>query len=143
MPNLFIVILLLLVALIVWSSRNGVPLPKPFRARSCQGVDWRRLFPGASKEDIRVFLSLFTQAFSYHARHRLKFNPKDNILDIYRAQYPHPWQPDGLELEMFGASIEKTYGVRLAEVWNEGLTLGELFAHTRSDSRSTVAKQNT
>ena len=37
-------------------------------------------------------------------------------------------QPDGLEFEELAISIEKVYRVKLIEVWQESLTLGELFA---------------
>ena len=79
---------------------------------------------------------MFSAAFAFHERHRLKFSPGDNILGIYRAMYPHGWQPDGLELETLGASIEKKYGVKLSELWSENLTLGELFARVHGVSRS-------
>jgi propanediol dehydratase small subunit len=131
-----IVITIALVAAALWFGRNGVPLPKPFGVRSCQGSGWRRAFPSTSKEDIRLFLSLFSAAFAFHERHRLRFSPGDNILGIYRATYPHGWQPDGLELETLGASIEKKYGVKLSELWSENLTLGELFARVHGVSRS-------
>ena len=123
------------VAAAIWFGRNGVPLPKQLRSRSCQGASWRRAFPGNSKQDIRSFLSVFVTACAFHEGHRLKFNPDDSILGIYRAMYPHKWQPDGLELETLEVSIEKKYGVRLAEVWSERLTLGELFARAHRISR--------
>jgi hypothetical protein len=129
-----IVITLVFIAAAVWFGRNGVPLPEQLRSRSCQGAGWRRTFPSSSNQDIRSFLSVFVTAFGFHERHRLKFNPGDSILGIYRAMYPHKWQPDGLELETLEASIDKKYGVRLSEVWNEGLTLGELFGRTHGVS---------
>jgi len=129
-----IVITLVFVAAVFWFGLNGVPLPKPFRSRSCQGAGWRRAFLSTSKEDIRSFLSVFVAAFAFHEKQRLKFNPSDTILGIYRAMYPHKWQPDGLELEALEASIEKNYGVRLSEEWSESLTLGELFARVHGVS---------
>ena len=135
MGALAIVFTFMFVAGAFWFGRNGVPLPKPLGSRSCQGAGWRSAFPSTSKEEIRSFLSVFIEAFLFHERHRLKFNTGDSIFGIYRAMYPHKWQPDGLELETLAASIEKKYGVRLAEVWSESLTLGELFARIHGGSR--------
>lgn len=136
MSTATIVITLLLLAACVWFVRNGAPLPGQLIARSCQGVGWRRAFPSASKEDIRSFLSVFVEAFAFHVSQRLKFNPNDRILAIYRALYPHKWQPDALELETLAKSVERIYGVRLAEVWNENITLGEFFAKVQGAERS-------
>jgi propanediol dehydratase small subunit len=131
-------ITLLAIAAAIWFARNGAPLPGPFKARTCQGSGWRRAFPKAPKDDIRAFLSLFVEAFAFHASHRLKFNPKDTILSVYRALYPHKWLPDALEVETLAASVEKLYGVKLGEVWSETLTLGELFeiSQRASEGRS-------
>ncbi|HEX5392188.1 MAG TPA: hypothetical protein VFW68_02850 [Rhodocyclaceae bacterium] len=123
-----IVITLFLVAAVIWKARNGAPLPKQFKDRVCQGVGWRRAFPTASKEDIRSFLSVFVEAFVFSGKQRLKFNPNDEILSIYRALYPHRWQPDALEFETLAKLVEKNYRVNFSEAWKDGLTLGELFA---------------
>jgi len=131
-----IVITLILAASAFWFARNGAPLPKPFKARSCQGAGWRRAFPAASKQDIRSFLSVFVEAFAFHGSQRLKFNPNDSILSVYRALYRHKWLPDALELETLAMSVEKKYGVRFAEVWKESLTLGELFAAVQGNEHS-------
>jgi propanediol dehydratase small subunit len=136
MVTLAIVITLFLIAAIYWFARNGVSLPKLFRSRSCQGAGWRHAFPNTSKEDIRLFLSVFVEAFSFHERQRLKFSPSDNIFGIYRARNPYEWQSDGCELETLEASIEKKYGIRLREIWSESLTLGELFARAHGLSHN-------
>ena len=135
MSNAAIIVTLVLVASAFWFARNGAPLPGPFKARSCQGAGWRRAFPKATKQDIRAFLSVFVEAFAFHDQHRLKFNPSDRILDVYRALYPHKWLADALELETLAASVEKTYGIRFAQVWHESLTLGELFSRVQSTRR--------
>ncbi len=127
-----IVFTLVVVASLLWFARNGVRLPLPFRTRSCQGTGWRRAFPNAPKDDIRSFLSVFVEAFAFHARERLKFNPNDNILAIYRARYPHKWLPDALELETLAMAVERKYRVSFTEVWSEHLSLGELFAHVHN-----------
>lgn len=131
MSTTVIVIVCLSIAYAAWCARHGVPLPNQFKSSTCQGAAWRRTYPGASKQDIRRFLGIFAEAFEFHQTHRLKFHPNDALLSIYRALYPHEWQPDGLELEMLDKYIGKQYGLKLTDVWNEHLTLGQLFAATR------------
>ena len=126
------VVLGLLVAFALWCYRDGAQLPKRFKSRSCQGAAWRRAFPRASKEEIRSFLSIFVEAFAFKENQRLKFNPDDRILSVYQSLYPHKWQPDALELETLANSVEKNYGVKFSELWQEGTTLGQLFSAVRS-----------
>lgn len=111
-----------------WLIRNLSKFPDPFQSRSCQGVKWHRAFPDAAKKDIRSFLSIFTQAFGFPEKKRLLFEPADNFLVIYRSLYPYKWMPDALELETFASMVKKTYGISLADVWNDKLTLGKLFS---------------
>lgn len=75
-----------------------------------------------------MFLSLVVDAFAVSGRERLKLNPADCILAIYRARNPHEWLPDSLELEALGLAIERRYGIYFGDAWSEQLTLGELFA---------------
>ena len=135
MSSAAIITILVLVASAFWVARNGAPLPRPFKTRSCQGAVWQRASPDAPKQEIRSFLSLFVEAFAFHDQHRLKFNPNDKILAVYRARYPHEWLPDALELETLAQSVEKKYGIQFAQVWNESLTLGELFSHVQGAPR--------
>jgi hypothetical protein len=128
-----VVILALLAA--VWVMSHNLPLPKHFRSRPCQGATWRRSFPCASKEQIRSFLRVFIDALAFPDRRALKFSPEDRISVIYRAMYPFRWQPDSLELETLAVLIAEKYDVRLAEIWNESLTLGELFAVAHETTR--------
>ena len=128
MSTYFIVFSLFLLVLVAWLVRDGVSLPKPFSSRSCQGKSWRSAFPLAEKQEIRSFLSLFVDAFVFRESQKLKLHPNDSILSIYRALYPYKWMPDALEFEELAISIEKVYSVKLIEVWEESLTLGELFA---------------
>jgi hypothetical protein len=128
-----VLILLLVVAIVglaFWAVRFGGRLPKAFRGRSCQGRGWRSAFPSASKQQIREFLSLFVTAFAFNEREKLKLNPSDPLLRIYRALYPHRWQPDALEFETLSHELRSRYALDFAGIWNEELTLGELFAHT-------------
>lgn len=123
----FIVIALLLVPLL-WSALLGSGVPAPFSSRGCQGKSWRRAFPSASKSEIREFLLVFVRAFALPDRQKLMLSPDDEILAIYRALYPRRWTPDALELETLAEDIEKRYGLELGHIWNEKLSLGQLFA---------------
>lgn len=125
-----IFIALFLVALL-WAAFPGTKLPAPFSGRSCQGKSWRRAFPSASKLEIREFLLVFVRAFALRDGEKLMLRPDDEILAIYRALYPRRWTPDALELETLAEDIEKRYGLELRRIWNERLSLGQLFAHAQ------------
>ena len=113
----------------------GLGLPKPFRDRDCQGRAWRTAFPDASKDEIRGFLSLFAEAFAYPDKEKLKFAPADEVLAIYRAQYPSNWTPDALEVETLDLRLERRYGIKLSTVWDSELSLGDIFKMARSRHR--------
>jgi len=126
-----VIILSLIAASVLWSVLFGGRLPKPFHGRTCQGKGWRSAFPASPTQDIREFLSLFVEAFAFSQKERLKLNPEDQILQIYRAIYPSKWTPDALEVETLAKDIEAKYGFSLESVWHEQLTLGELFQVTQ------------
>lgn len=107
----------------VWNRR----LPLGFRNRACQGRAWRRAFPDAPKDGIRSFLDAFVESFGFDPSCRLIWSPEDRILGVYEALYPSPWGVDAMELEAFALMLEKRCGLRLAERWNDQLTLGALF----------------
>lgn len=109
----------------------------PFGARACQGRNWRRSFPDASKDEIRLFLSTFTESFAFDDREKLKLNPNDQLLDIYHALYPHKWQADAMEFETLSDDLQSKYGVNFSSVWREGLTLGQLFEQVRQVKKMT------
>jgi hypothetical protein len=124
------IVLAAVICTLAWGVLIAGRLPGPYRTRACQGRAWRRRFPAASKQQIREFLSAFVEAFAFSAGQRLRFSPNDRIIDIYRAMYPSRWMPDGLELEMLAVRMQAHYGLALAELWSEQLTLGDLFAHS-------------
>ena len=126
-----LVILSLIAASVLWTVLFGGRLPKPYHIRACQGKGWRNAFPSSSKQDIREFLSVFVGAFAFSQKERLKLNPEDQILQIYRAIYPIRWTPDALELETLTRDINAKYGFALENVWHENVTLGELFRITQ------------
>ena len=120
-----IVVSVVIAFLSVWSWRG---IPKQFVVRGCQGAAWRAAFPSATKLDIREFLELFTGAFLFPSKERLKFGPNDGILSVYKAVYGRQNLVDAMELETLAVDVESKYGVQLSQVWSERLTLGELFA---------------
>ncbi|HEX3530809.1 MAG TPA: hypothetical protein VH988_27410 [Thermoanaerobaculia bacterium] len=129
-PGTALVVLIVLVALLS-SILFGGRLPQPFQSRGCQGKLWRREFPNVSKQEIRAFLSLFAGAFAFRQSERLKLNPNDPILAVYRAVDPHVGTTDMLELETLAVDVEKKYGIDFDLIWSDELTLGELFAHVQ------------
>lgn len=114
------------------SVKYGPSLPHPYRFRSCEGRGWRRTFPTASKDEIRSFLSLFVSAFAFADKDKLKFQPDDKILEVYRSLYPSQWLPDALEFETLANDLQKRYALKLEAVWSDDLTLGELFTFIRT-----------
>jgi propanediol dehydratase small subunit len=125
-----VVILSLIAASVLWAVLFGGQLPKPYFNRTYQGKGWRNAFPTSSKQDIREFLSVFVDAFAFSQAERLKLNPDDQVLQIYRTIYPSKWTPDTLEIETLAKDIEAKYGFSLESIWHEPLTLGELFQVT-------------
>lgn len=126
-----VIFLVVMTALFAWGLAFGGRLPRQYRQRSCQGRGWRRAFPSASKNEIREFLSLFVSAFAFDNRERLKLAPSDEILKIYRAQYPSRFTADAMEFEQLALDLKRRHGLKLEEFWKDDLTLGELFSHVR------------
>lgn len=119
------------VAAIALIALTGGRLPDSYNRRKCQGTAWRRAFPAAPKSEIRGFLSTFVDAFALRDKDKLKLRPDDDILSIYRAFYPYPWIADSLELETLAKHMKSRYGVDLASLWRDDMTLGQLFAQAR------------
>jgi hypothetical protein len=122
--SIFVVLIL---AALAWAAFHGWQLPNSLRYRPCQGRAWRSTFPGASRKDIRDFLSLFVSAFSFRESEKLHFRPDDEVLGIYRAVNPTRWLPDAQEIDTLARALRDKYGLMLDEIWHEDLTLGSLF----------------
>ncbi|MGX4643268.1 hypothetical protein [Massilia sp. SYSU DXS3249] len=125
-----ILALLVLLALAWWVLSFG-QIANPFRTRSSQGRLWRRAFPWASKRQIREFLAVCAEAFAFRDTDKLKFRPDDQLLGIYKALHPSKWGGDALEFNHLDDRLRARYGVALAEIWDEHMTLGALFAHVQ------------
>ena len=74
-------------AAIAWAVVRSRGELMPYRARGCRGVAWRRAFPTASSDDIRVYLRCFVDGMAIRSRYMLKFDPSDRVLDVYRCLY--------------------------------------------------------
>lgn len=132
-----IVAILVLLA-VAWSALAIGQIPNPLRARPSQARLWRRAFPSASKRQIGEFLSLFADAFSVRDTETLKFRPDDQLLGVYRALNPAKWIPESKEVERLARELRSRYGVALADIWDERITLGALFAHVHQKKRASA-----
>lgn len=125
------IFLVLILAALAWAAFHGWQLPNSLRYtvryRPWQGRAWRSSFPTASRKEIRDFLSVVVSAFSFPESEKLHFRPDDEVLGIYRAENPTRRLPDAQELDTLAKALRERYGLRLDEIWHEGLTLGGLF----------------
>ncbi|WP_394191362.1 hypothetical protein [Pseudoalteromonas atlantica] len=122
----FAAITILILFLVAWTAYTG-GVPKKYLMRKCTGKNWKEKFPDSSKDEIRKFLRIFTDAFAFSGKKKLKFEPEDRVLDIYKALYPREWMADALEVETLAETIEAEYGINFEGLWSEDLTLGALF----------------
>ncbi len=79
---------LIVLAIVILASYFDGRLPKKYRNRPCTGKSWKKLFPTTSKQEIRSFLMFFTNSFAFSEKNKLKFEPDDKLIDIYRELYP-------------------------------------------------------
>lgn len=128
--NVLAVVSFLILLPVLW-LKFGASLPRRYRSRKCEGAQWRRAFPHATKGDIREFLLLFTSAFAFQDSEKLKFSPNDRVSEIYRDLYSTRWVADAMELETLADDLKTKHGIVLGEIWNEKLTLGEVFAYVQ------------
>ncbi|MBI3875432.1 MAG: hypothetical protein HY300_05640 [Verrucomicrobia bacterium] len=129
-------LILLLIAVVVTGLQFAMERKalKFYLSRVCTGFHWRRRFPEASKAEIRSFLDVFISSFCFDKKWRLRFAPDDKVMDVYRALNPLEGMPDSMELEGLTVQLEERYGVDFAAIWNENITLGDLFTHAKTAS---------
>ncbi len=120
-------ILVIVLAGLSWLAFHDWQLPNALRYRPFQGRVWRSSFPSASRKDIREFLSVFGAAFSFGDSDKLHLRPDDQVLGVVRAARPARWMPDASDIEPLARALRERYGLRLDDVWHDGLTLGGLF----------------
>ena len=133
-----ILVILALLA-IAWSALTFGPVPNPFRTRSCQGRQWRRAFPSASKKQIREFLSVFKSAFAVREVDMLKLRPDDQLLSIYRALSSSKWLANAVEFDALAKDLRTRFGIVLEDIWDERMTLGALFSYVQQAGRPAAA----
>ena len=116
----------------VLADMNTRRIMSRFIERGCAGFRWRRLFPDASKTEIRDFLDIVIESFGFKQRWRLCFRPENRVMDVYRTLYP-PGRSlaDGMELESLVQDLQKRYRVDILGSWREDITLADLFTQTR------------
>jgi len=131
---LIAVVALSAVAWTSWATRGREAGLQALWQRSCSGRAWKRAFPEAPKQEIRKFLLMFVESFAFSQNCALQFLPSDRVLAIYRTLYPRGGVPDALEVETLAKDLDKEYGVSLAEIWNEELTLGQIFGRCRASA---------
>jgi len=120
-------LLVIILAALSWLAFHDWQLPNALRYRPFQGRVWRSSFPSASRRDIREFLSVFGAAFSFGDRDKLHLRPDDQVLGVLRAARSTRRRPDASDIEPLARALSERYGLRLDEVWHDGLTLGGLF----------------
>jgi hypothetical protein len=99
--------------------------------RACMGRVWQEASPTARSDDIRRFLLLFVNSFGFSQKRALRFAPADRLLDVYCALYPLKNMPKrALEFDTFAKLLKATYGLDLARIWRQDITLGGVFAQT-------------
>jgi propanediol dehydratase small subunit len=126
----YFVVATLIGVLAFWLIRFSGYAPEPYRSRPCQGRAWKTTFPEKSKHEIRVFLLIFSNAFTFRQCQKLQINPCDGILELYQAIYPtNHFGIDNLELEAFARDLEKKYKMDLGAMWSESLTFGRLYQY--------------
>ena len=128
----YIIISILILSVFIWATIFDGTLPKKYRNRYCAGKNWKKAFPDAPKDEIRKFLLLFTDAFAFSSKNKLKFEPNDKVIDIYRELYPSKWMEDALEVETLAADIEREYSVNFNNIWHDDVTLGEMFSKIKN-----------
>ena len=127
-----IVFVAALTAIALYALKWGMKAPKPYRDRGCMGKEWRSVYPNSSKEEIRLFLECLVDGMAFGDPERLKFQPSDEVLDIYKSIYGGrvPFG-DSMECETFLLNLQRKFEVpedQLSEVWHVTVTLGELFS---------------
>jgi hypothetical protein len=124
-----LVMLAIAVAINLLTSRSFAP----YARRSDATEEWVRHFPKAAPQDVTDFLRVFVDGFAISRRHLRKFRPDDLVMDVHRALNPPEWTSgDFAERECLAILLKRRYGIALESIWRDGLTLGEVFAATRS-----------
>ena len=105
-----------------------------FRERPDSLSIWQARFPAHCHADFTAFFKFFTQSFSLSSKYERVFTPDDRVMDIYRVKHPPGTAVDDLEMEALALDLKRCYRVELDLVWQNELTLGELFEFMQTQS---------
>ena len=130
MPSALIAIAVVVGACVGWIQRRRAF--QSYWQRGCLGIRWRRQFPNDSKAAIRRFLIGFTDAFAFSDRIRHRLSPDDRVMELYHALYPPGTLADNMELERLAIDMQERYGIDLRSVWRDDITLGDLYAWSKT-----------
>ncbi|HPS08327.1 MAG TPA: hypothetical protein PLG22_12390 [Kiritimatiellia bacterium] len=140
MKDIIVIAIIVIIGAVVMIS--AIPVERESKRRlqrywnrMCTGKEWRRRFPDATKDEIRRFLETFVDGFTFQSSQRLKFEPNDKVMDIYRALYPSTGWPDASEVETFARNLKREYAFDLAKVEDPHVTLGQLFMMIRNPNQ--------
>ncbi|OGF46445.1 MAG: hypothetical protein A2231_12785 [Candidatus Firestonebacteria bacterium RIFOXYA2_FULL_40_8] len=132
-----LVALLFIYTFFIHWKRNRNRLDQLF-SRSCLGKEWKEKYPEIPKEEIRRFLGVFVESFSFPKGKKLNFGPNDILIDVYRIIYPAGGGVDNLELETFADNLLMVYSLDLSKLNNpENKSLGQLFLLALESRRKT------
>lgn len=130
----FILLLLFILAIaLVWHWWTQppffVPLPSPFCDRDSQEAAWRERYQDEHLEIADAVLLLVCDAFCFNPEERYKLHPDDQIMGVYRGQYPPGgtlWsQADDMEMETLTLTFNQAYLTETSQ-WHADITLGQL-----------------
>jgi hypothetical protein len=62
---------------------------------------------------------------------KLLFGPGDRLQEIYRSQHRRRRHDNRQQFDILESDLLARYGVELAPLWSEHLTLGDLFAQVK------------
>ncbi len=108
----------------------------PFWRRGDQTRRWLERFPATDAADSEAYHHLLADAFDFSVEQVNCLQPDDRLMEVYRAKYPRGSLGDCLELERLGMALTERHGVDLLSIWQNDITLGEVFEQTRNAARS-------
>ena len=92
------------------------PLPSPFCDRDSQEDKWRERYDDERLQVADAVLLLVCDAFCFSPDERYKLQPDDQVMDVYRGQYPPGgklWsQVDCMEMESLMFTFNKKFRTR-------------------------------
>lgn len=113
---------------VVWSVIPGVKhrqYRRSIRERTPAQTEWASEFPSAMPT-VEQVLVVFCDAFLLNGRYRFHLRPDDKVIDVYKGTTGPV--ADEMQLERLVIGIDESFGLDLANVCNESLTLRDIVA---------------